>query len=574
MTNDSDSTGNDPEPTTRRRAVFPWAYVGVLVAVRVGVEIADVASDIKVVINYALIALGTIGLAVWYLFRGRAAWPVRLAVAAAPFAAVAAVVSLYELRMAGDGTIAGLHRRTAAKADQLLDKPQASPSGERLTDWGPGPYDYPRFLGAGPWAEAVGPPIDADWQASPPKELWRRPVGAGWSAFAVQGAYAVTQEQRGDDELVVCYRLDTGDPVWSHADPVRFDPEDFGGQMGRVGPRATPTIVGDRVYTQGATGLVNCLDGPTGEVVWRLDTAQEYGAAVPVWGKSGSPLYLPEEGAVDRALLIVNVGAPADTGEGAYDASLVALDAATGEEVWSAGWRQTSYASPAVARLAGELVVLQTVDDHLHARRAADGELLFSYPWRGQSDNMPSCSQPIPLEGDRLLLSKGYGFGASLVQVSRDGDNWAAEPLWSPPIKRVLQTKFSNCVVRDGFAFALSDKLLQCVEIESGKIAWRARRSPAFEYGQVLLCGEHLLVTTEDSGEIVLVEASPDSYRELASLQVLADGETNWNNPVVAGDVLLVRNSVEAAAYRLPTAAVPDDVSDGGSAGESGADGA
>lgn len=533
-----------------------------LIGVRLGLKVAGVPSDFKVVIGYVLIGVGAIGLAAWYLIRGRSPAPVRLAVAAAPFVLVAAVVTLYEVRMAGDGSIIGLHRRTKAKADELLEKPLADSPETGLPDWGAGEYDYPRFLGAGPWAEAVGPPIAVDWDENPPQEIWRRPVGAGWSSFAVQGPYAVTQEQRGDEELVVCYRIETGEPVWAHTDTVRFDPEDFGGQMGRVGPRATPTIVGDRIYSQGATGLVNCLDAPTGELIWQVDTAEKFGAAVPVWGKSGSPLHLTKQDGVETALVIVNVGAPEKTSEGSYDASLVAFDAFSGEEVWSAGWRQTSYASPAAARLAGELVVLQTVDDFLIGYGASDGERLFTHPWEGQSDNMPTCSQPIPLEGDRLLMSKGYGFGASLLRVSRarEGarEEWSVEPLWSPAVRRVLQTKFSNCVVRDGYAYALSDKLLQCVEIESGKIAWRARRSPAFEYGQVLLHGEHLLVTTEESGEVVLVRATPDSYQELAAHQVLSEGETHWNNPVVTGDVLLVRNAVEAAAYRLPIASEAD----------------
>lgn len=555
MSDQANQEHQGPDTAPRRRVIFPWAWLGLLIGGRLAFQLTDAPGDFKVIANYLTFMVGVAGLCFWYVVRGRGWWPVRLAVGAAPFAAMYLVGVFFEVRMAGDGNIVGLHLRGAEKADQRLAAPVESVADEGLTDWGPGEYDYPRFLGDGPWAEAIGPPIDPDWDANPPQEMWRRTVGAGWSAFAVQGRYAVTQEQRGEEELVVCYAVESGEPVWSHADAVRFDPADFGGQMGRTGPRATPTIVGDRVYTQGATGIVNCLDGRTGDVAWSVDTGETYGAAVPVWGKSGSPLYAPSGEDLANPIVVVNVGAPIDSAEGEYDASLVAFDAASGEEVWAKGWRQTSYASPQLVTLHGERVVLQTSDDVLTAHAIADGSELFSYPWPGVSDNLPSCSQPIVLTGDRLLMSKGYGFGASLITVGRDGGSWSAEPLWSPAIKRVLQTKFSNVVVRDGHAYALSDKLLQCVDVETGDIAWRARRSPAFKYGQVLLAGDKLLVMTEDSGEIVLAEAKPDRFTELAALQVLAAGETCWNNPVVAGDVLLVRNAVEAAAYRLPVSA-------------------
>lgn len=271
-----------------------------------------------------------------------------------------------------------------------------------------------------------------------------------------------------------------------------------------------------------------------------------------MWGKSGSPLFVPAgDDGVERDLVIVNVGAPSEPSDD-FDSSLVAFDAETGEEVWSKGSRQTSYASPELVTLHGQRVVVQTADDTLTGHDPASGAVLFEHPWFGQSDNMPACSQPIELPGDRLLMTKGYGQGASLLQVEREGEAWSLQPLWEPPIRRVLQTKFSNVVVRGDYAYALDGDDLQCVEIGAGEAQWSSRRRPKLGFGQVLLVGDHVLVMTEETGEVVLIEASPERYREVASLQVLAEGETCWNNPVVTGDLLLVRNSVEAAAYRLP----------------------
>ena len=133
--------------------------------------------------------------------------------------------------------------------------------------------------------------------------MWRHEIGAGWSSFAIVGDYAFTQEQRGDDELVTCYRLKTGEPVWTHADKTRFDPADAIGGLGDIGPRATPTVYGDRVFTQGGTGIVNCLDVRTGKSIWSHDTPIEFDAPVATWGKAGSPLIVDES-------VVISVGAP------------------------------------------------------------------------------------------------------------------------------------------------------------------------------------------------------------------------------------------------------------------------
>lgn len=554
-------TGGDPpapSPAERpRRVVFPWAWVGGLVAARLALQPVDITVDLKALATMATTILVVFGVAAWYALRGRGPLPLRLAVGLAPIAAFMLLNTFFQLRHRGDGWIVGLHRRGAETADARLERLAATPIDEGIPDWSPRETDYPRFLGAGLNNEAVAAPLATDWDTSPPKELWRREIGAGWSSFAIVGDYAITQEQRGDEELVVCYDTRDGSVAWSHADPVRFDPQDFAGQMGRVGPRATPTIDRDRVYAQGASGVVTALDARTGESLWRVDTAERFGADVPVWGKSGSPLVMD---AGERSLVVVNVGAPAGVDAAQYSTSLVAFDAETGEEVWTAGGKQTSYASPHPATLAGRPVVLQSSDDVLGAYAVDDGSVLLEHPWPGQSDNMPSCSQPRPLADGRLLLTKGYGYGASLVAVTGGDAGLESQPLWSPPVRSVLQTKFSNVVVRGDYAYGLNGVVLQCVEIETGKAVWKKRRRPSFGFGQVLGAGEHLIALTE-SGEVVLVADDPDRYREVASLQVLSEEETCWNNPALAGDLLLVRNAVEAVALRLPTVDTPGEPS-------------
>ena len=457
--------------------------------------------------------------------------------------AVFALLAVFKPVYNGDMGIYAWRLRFAATPDQSLATADSKSS---ISDWRTTPHDYPGFLGLGYWPEVKGVTLDPDWQAHPPELVWRHEIGAGWSSFAIVGNYAFTQEQRGDQELVTCYRLDTGAPVWTHADTARFDPADFQGGLGGIGPRCTPTIVGERVYTQGATGIVNCLEARTGRVVWTHDTIAETGADVTVWGKSGSPL-------VTDGVVIISVGAPLDlAAREKFHSSLVAYDAESGEVLWAAGSRPASYATPVVATLAGVRQILIVNESYVTAQRATDGKVLWEQPWGSETDTSASCVQPIPLADDRVLLCKGYGVGVSLLQVARDADgHFTAKPVWDPPINPVMKSKFANLALRDGYAYGLDEVLVECLDVATGNIKWKKRRHPEFGHGQLMLVGDKLLVISE-TGELALVEASPERYHELASIQALDAANVTWNNPAFSAPYVLVRNAREAACYRLP----------------------
>jgi outer membrane protein assembly factor BamB len=171
--------------------------------------------------------------------------------------------------------------------------------------------------------------IETEWARMPPIALWRHPIGPGWSSFAVDGDLIYTQEQRGEEELVTAYRFSTGDPVWRHADPVRFWESNAG-----AGPRATPAVHDGVVYAMGATGIVNALDASTGARLWSRSAAADTGATMPDWGFAGSPL-------VADGLVIV-----------AASGRLVAYDAHSGEPRWLGPEGGSGYSSPHLVTMA------------------------------------------------------------------------------------------------------------------------------------------------------------------------------------------------------------------------------
>jgi outer membrane protein assembly factor BamB len=384
--------------------------------------------------------------------------------------------------------------------------------------------DWPQFLGPGRDNVVQQPRLARDWKAHEPQRLWLQPVGTGWSGFAVVGSRAITQEQRGEDEAVVCYDLLSGTPLWSHAYAAHFQ-----STLAGEGPRATPTIVGRRVYTLGSTGILNCLDLERGRLLWSEDIMRDNQAKVNEWGISSSPLIVGD-------LVVVSAG-------GRDNRSLVAYRAASGDFVWGGGTDGAGYSSPCLVTLVGVAQILIFNSGGVSAHDPATGTNLWKYHWPG---GHPHVSMPIVLPEDRLLVSSGYGVGSELLKIQKDSaGQFTATRLWK---SHRLKAKFTNLIYRDGFIYGLDDGIMACLDASSGEQRWKKGR---YGHGQEILVGDVLLVTAE-SGEVLLLDPDPQESRELARFAALK-GKT-WNPPALAGQYLLVRNDKEAACYRLPLA--------------------
>jgi outer membrane protein assembly factor BamB len=400
-----------------------------------------------------------------------------------------------------------------APVDSAPVRPTAAPADVET------PSAWPGFRGADRDGVTHGARIETDWSKSPPVALWRRPVGPGWSSFAVRGDLIYTQEQRGDAELVACYNMTTGEPVWMHRDTTRFW-ESNGG----AGPRATPALSGARVFAFGATGILNALDAKDGAVIWSHNVASDIGAKLPGWGFSSSPLIIDDE-------VVVFAG------------ELVAYDRATGNQRWTGPKRGGGYSSPQRVTIDGVTQILMMSGAGTTSVSPADGTVLWDHPWAG----VPIV-QPAQLAGGDLLVTTADAMGGLATRrltVARKSGGWAVDERWT---SRGLKPYFNDFVVHKDHAFGFDGGILSCIDLADGARKWKGGR---YGDGQlILLPDQDLLLVLSEEGELALVSATPAEFREIARFKAI-EGKT-WNHPVLVGDVLLVRNGEEMAAFRLP----------------------
>jgi outer membrane protein assembly factor BamB len=338
----------------------------------------------------------------------------------------------------------------------------------------------------------------------------------------VVGSSALTQEQRGPHELVICYDLATGRTLWTHTNDARFS-EPIGGD----GPRATPMIFSDRVYALGATGILDCLELADGKLVWTRNTLGQNRRPDLIWGLSSSPL-------ITGGLVVVNGGMT-------NGPTLWAYRLADGAVAWKSGTDQASYSSPTLATLCGKRQILSVNAASVTAHDPADGHILWNYGWKSWG---PRCAQPVAIAGDRVFLSAGFGVGCVMLQIKEDAAGaLSVAELWK---NLRLKTQFSTALVRDKYAYGLDEGVLACLDLNTGERKWKDGH---YGFGQVVMVGDSLVVQSE-AGPVVMVEASPAEFHELGRFNALSS--KTWNTVAAAGEFFLTRNDQEAVCYRLP----------------------
>ncbi len=388
--------------------------------------------------------------------------------------------------------------RWSATSEQLfLDSPFAQqPADVMLGE--PGKLPIPTAVRDGDWPEFRGLQRDGivrdavfstDWTTQPPRELWRRQVGPGWSSFTVVDQYLFTQEQRGSSEVVVCYRSETGEQCWVNAVETRFNESVSG-----AGPRATPTFHEGQLFTTGATGTVQCLDASTGRTIWWRDLIQDTQAKQPMWGFSSSPLIVGD-------VAIVFAGGPDGK-------SVIAYDCGSGEIVWTNGEGLLSYSSPHLAQAGDQAVVLMLTELGMEVYEPATGEVLWKYDWKVQGMRI---IQPQVLSDQRLIIGEDYS-GCRMVRFDRTPSGWTSEELWA---SRDLKPYFNDSVYLNGFCYGFSGNIFTCIDANTGRRRWKRGR---YGFGQVLLAEKmNALLVLSETGEVVLLEANPAAHVEFST---------------------------------------------------------
>ena len=376
--------------------------------------------------------------------------------------------------------------------------------------------EWPGFRGPNRDGIIKNVQIEADWSVNPPRELWRRPIGPGCSSFAVSGNTLYTQEQRGEYEMVSCYNINTGAPIWRHQDNERFWDSHAG-----AGPRSTPTYCNGRIYTLGATGILNALNAADGSVVWSRNAVSDTNVKHSGWGYTSSPLV------VDDIVVVAIVG------------QLVAYDIETGNPRWFGPDGGDSYSSPHLLNIDGIKQIALTSASGLVSIEPANGTVLWKYSWPGDS----RIVQPSLSADHIILLSSSDGFSVRRISVIHDSGKWSIEEQWT---SSKLKPNFNDLIVHKGHAYGFNGPMLVCIDVDDGERKWRGGRYG----GQIILVADQdLLVVLSEKGELALVRAIPEKFEELARLKAIK-GKT-WNHPVLVGDKLLVRNSQEMVGYRL-----------------------
>jgi len=377
---------------------------------------------------------------------------------------------------------------------------------------GPAGGDWPGLWGERRDAVASGPlKVRAGMEV---KEIWRRPIGRGYSEVAVVAGRAYAAFSDGQTDFLAALDLGTGEEIWK----ARMEATYRGHDGSDDGPISTPVVSGGRVFFLDPRGKIFAFDAATGRETWRRDLAVDFGAVAPYWGFSTSPLPVEQ-------LLLVQAG-------GAERHNLVALEQVSGKTVWSSHpANQNGYSSPVLGNLSGTEQVVAVTSDKVFAVNPKDGTVLWAHPSVGEPR-----SSPVLLPGDRVLISSW--FESAVLEVTSEEREWKAEELWKAPI---LKANYSPTVYHQGYLYGMNGAYLTCVDPETGEPRWRQKVYNA----SLILVDAHLAVLGEKSGNFHLVEATPKGFREKLKVRVFNPGARSITGPVFVSGRFLLRNGEE-----------------------------
>lgn len=390
---------------------------------------------------------------------------------------------------------------------------------------------FTQFQGPSRNAKMAGKPMEPNWIDHPPKVVWKRPIGEGYSGCVSDGEFLYTMAQSLADpglESAICLDLWNGSIVWERSFSGRYE-----SGLGGAGPRATPLISGRFGYFLGALGQLNCLNLQDGSVQWSVDFQGEFGAGVPEWGFAGSPL-LYREG------LIMTIGAHES------NQSLGCFHIESGELMWAVGDHPISWSSPTILQLNNRDVLAFMDSKSIQLRDPENGRILTSTPW---GLGAPQIPMPVAVGTNRLAISSGYSVGTSLfeIQNTSDAEDWKLVEIWH---NHRLKSKFSPILTVCGtYLVGLNDGTLVTLDIGSGQRLFQGER---YGHGQLLWVNDTNLIIQNEQGALILLNLMENGqWQELSRFEVLES--KTWNPPTLIGNHLVLRNHRIIALVSLPT---------------------
>jgi outer membrane protein assembly factor BamB len=389
--------------------------------------------------------------------------------------------------------------------------------------------DWPQWLG--PNRDGSSTDTVAVWKHAP-KVLWRQPVGEGHSSPVVAGGrvFLHTKIKDKDEEEVAAFDAKTGMPLWNTPYPRGAFKSYFGN-----GPRGTPSVVDDRVYTFGITGMLTCFETGSGKQLWQVDTLKKFDAKKLFFGSSSSPL-------VDANRVFVAVG-----GKGA---SVVAFDKDKGDVLWQSQDDKASYASPVIFGEGSRRQLVFLTGENVLSLNPANGTLNWKFPFVDEL----SESSTTPVRVGDLLLASSISAGSVGLRLGTKDDKPTPEKAW---MNDKLTCYFSTPVAvgKDNIFLVTGTKPpalkvqadLRCIEAATGKELWQKTNVGKY-HASLLRTGDDKLLMLDDGGNLMLLEPSFQEYKELAKAEVC--GET-WAHPALADGRLYVRDGKNLVCVQL-----------------------
>ena len=389
--------------------------------------------------------------------------------------------------------------------------------------------DWPQYLG--PNRNAIYPDkaLTKTWPDDGPKVVWRKKdIGEGLCGLVVSGEKAILFHEIARQDVIECLNAKTGRSIWSNQYPTSFS--DSLGSGG--GPRATPAIIENKVYTMGAQGMVVCTDMTSGKTIWQVDAQKKFRAPNGFFGMACSPL-------IEGNALLLNIG-------GENGMGIVALNKINGKLLWKTLDDEASYSSPVMATLQGKRRAVFFTRSGLAVINPIDGNIDYQQHWRSRIHASVNAAAPLVV-ADQIFITSSYNTGALVIKSTKE----RYKKIWSNDTS--LSSQYASVMHKDGFLYGTHGRAdipptpaLRCIELATGKIRWSEDR---FGDCQMILCGDRLAALMEN-GELVLGQVSPKGWKEISRAQVV--GSDARRQPALADGRLYVRSKNQISCLEVP----------------------